>query len=227
MVGCHAQTNSRLTISHIEHPNPFFCPKSLVEYSSQKLEQKLPNFIINRHRLQIEELQIEPGNPSKRLAHATLEREWARTPTTSCELPLWAEGDKILQQIIHPSSPSSAQRVSSRGDSMPGLPFTVTEHGSDTTPSIITPVESSHNAGHEVQKVPRLSKSHKTRLQPNFKDNSKQRRGEPWHRFHQGPAKISKTLKRFVPPAMRTRSHKVRMFYELGQDGTPTRSRGS
>jgi len=148
-------------------------------------------------------------------------------PTTSGELPIWAEGDKVLQQIIHPSPPPIAQRGSSRGDNMPSLPFTVTGHEADTTPSIITPVEPSHNAGHEVQQVPRLSKSHKTRLQSNFKDNPKQRRRESWHRLHQGPAKISKAPKRSVPPAMRTRSQKVRMFYELGQDGALTRSRGS
>lgn len=146
-------------------------------------------------------------------------------PTSSCELPIWAEEDRILQHIIHSSSPPSTQGVSSRGNSIPSLAFAVTEHEADTAPSISTPAELSHHARHEGQQVSRLPKNRKTRLQPDLKNNAKQRQRKPLHRFHQGTEKISKTPKRAVPPAMRTRSHKIMRFYELGQDGAPTRSR--
>ena len=89
----------------IDHPIPFFCPKSLVEYRSQEL---MP-FLEAQHRLCLDDMRIETGDKSRRLDQEVLADLCAIMPPeahedTSLKLPFWAKGDVVLQQILRTRS---------------------------------------------------------------------------------------------------------------------------
>jgi hypothetical protein len=58
-----------------DHPIPFFCPKSLVEYSSMEQPDWM-EYLGRRERLRIKDVEIEQGDGSRRLNQEELGKAW-------------------------------------------------------------------------------------------------------------------------------------------------------
>ncbi len=96
-----------LNLRSIEHHIPAFCPHQLVDYRSMDTSNFEGPFV-SQHGPPLEELDIAPDAPSKRLPKSQLKRLWAMS-SQECpsELPVWTKNDSILQKIIAVSESES------------------------------------------------------------------------------------------------------------------------
>ncbi|MCJ1267513.1 hypothetical protein MMC22_007398 [Lobaria immixta] len=81
-----------------KHAIPIFCPRTLLSYRSMDAPD-LMEFLEFRRRADMNELRIEQGAESKRLAEDKLESYWDMEEEPM-KLPFWAEDDEVLQQIL-------------------------------------------------------------------------------------------------------------------------------
>lgn len=83
-----------------EHPITIFCPRTLLSYRSMDAPA-LMEFLEFRRRAEMDELMIEQGAGSIRLADDMLESYWDMDmEEMAMKLPFLAQHDEILQQII-------------------------------------------------------------------------------------------------------------------------------
>ncbi|MCJ1270875.1 hypothetical protein MMC22_010772 [Lobaria immixta] len=95
-----------------KHPIPIFCLRTLLSYRSMDAPD-LMGFLEFRRRADMNELRIEPGAESKRLAEDKLESYWDMEEPM--KLPFWAEDDEVLQQILR-TKPASNETHSDISD---------------------------------------------------------------------------------------------------------------
>jgi hypothetical protein len=200
------------------------------------------SFLEDRNRLRIEELRVEPGDKPRRLDQGTLEHCWPfQSQDASLELPIWAKGDKVLQQIISTKSPSPASPVhsasyrsqsSSLTDLNIGQEMTMSDDRADTitnvgmdpkldlqTPPLV--IEK-----HPVEEMTRAESTFRnpqpsTQTQPpsSTKRASRPKRGGKPRWQQKRLSTVTKIRKMAPNPARGTRSHRLTKFYELKLDG--------
>jgi hypothetical protein len=87
-------------MNHTEHPISTFCSRSLVDYRSMDAPDMM-KFLDKRHQIQVEDLQINEDDVSKRLDDEMLSRYWDQeTEEKPLKLPPWFKEDKVIEQII-------------------------------------------------------------------------------------------------------------------------------
>jgi hypothetical protein len=183
---------------YLDHPIPYFCPASLLEYRSQDQ----PDFMDfeEQHRIRLEDLESKPGDPSRRLDSEALERSWEKICPPFLPLPLWTRGDsEITGRTIAATTRMNGHDTPSLVSTSPG-----------NSASSEAPITPSSEEGHKIQS----------------KTLNRRRLRIRRTRFPTGENyKVVKIIKHSPPPARRTRSHNVTAFYELSQDGLPICSR--
>ena len=197
---------ANLILSHLEHPNPWFCPAMLLEYRSQDR----PDFwdYEELNRTEIETLRIEPDDKSGRLDSKTLERAWDMTGPITLSLPIWARAKPEILTMPHVDSTAPLNNL--RQDT-PSLASASLGDNSSPTTSVVTPRSPSNELEHNIR-----SKS--------FKRDRPAVRRVPFTAYQK--CHITKIVKHPRTPAQRTRSHRIALFYELDRNGHLIPSRG-
>ncbi|KAL8651929.1 MAG: hypothetical protein Q9210_002984 [Variospora velana] len=220
------------------HPFPFFCPQSLVEYKSQDFPDMM-EYSSRRHHLEPEDIKIQENDKSKRLDQDLLEQCWVRRPDNgTMDIPFWARGDGVVKQIIRQSACQEASI--SPSPSPLQTPSLLSDNRVSASPSADHVVTDSMNTSMEIEGADhslRLPCPYDTSLKQVFpnklptSDSEKRilkggrgelRRRRPratteatnWH-----ASKDSRIVKSSWKPAMGLRSRNVTKFYELRYDG--------
>lgn len=236
-------------MSDTEHSIPLFCPQSLVEYRSMDAPD-LIEFLGDQNHLPIEELRIEQGDTSRRLADETLEIFWDRkSQEQSLELPMWTKGDEILQHVIGASCQYRAARLhtanlrtpsslsaESGGDvissynTLTALPSLGSDPGRSIQPPL--PDHKSQEIEIERKSMPELpskrlrrstrsSTYHRSQRNLRTSEASKPRQTRTLHARERRLRRTTRIQKGTSQSAMPTRSRDISEFYELGLDGVP------
>ncbi|MCJ1244815.1 hypothetical protein MMC30_002015 [Trapelia coarctata] len=202
------------------HPNPFFCPDTLVDYHSQELPEFM-ELSAEQHRLRVEELRLEPGDTSRRLAPKELERAWdlsGSPPLARMQLPPWARGNESIVGLL---GPSQSAGLDHRDHGTPSLVSTSPESHSPSTQLVLTPTDSGMEKDHDTQQSHEVGINHAMKAPTHTKNAPMLRQRKAPRPSKKRSDEISRILKRSPNPARRTRSHKLIKFYELSQGGLP------
>jgi len=235
--------------SPVEHAIPFFCPRRLMDFRSMDA----PNieWLEDRSRRAIEELQIEPGDTSRRLGEETLKVYWGRNSQEgSLELPLWTKADETLQHIINASGPLDSARLDSFDHS--SLSSISVGSKSDIFGEGIRAQSSPKTDPEQDLPTSPFYKTHEVEIEKEFKPTppAQLHRRSPQTRIHGRPqqslqpngivlqqprvlrsrnkysGKVTRIQKRISRHTMRPRSGNPVKFYELGPDGVARSYRG-
>ncbi|KAL9013850.1 MAG: hypothetical protein Q9173_001479 [Seirophora scorigena] len=220
------------------HPFPFFCPQSLVDFKSQDFPDMM-EYTSNVHHLEPEDVKIQDTDKSKRLDQELLEQYWIRRPDNpKLDIPFWAKADGVVQQIIRQSGRQEASI--SPSPSPLQTPSLLSDYPVSASPSADDVVTDSTNTSIEIEGanyIIRLPCPHEAPLthvsQDEFPTGDSKKhilKGRPrelrkrrprattkaavWH-----ASKDSRIIKSSWKPAMGLRSRNVTEFYELGCDG--------
>lgn len=206
-------------MSYSDHPNPFFCPDTLVDYHSQELPEFM-DLSAEQHRLRVEELQIEPDDASKRLTPEDLERAWdiASAQSIRTQLPPWARKNESVVSLLESSVPAGLDH---REHDTPSLVSTSLGGDSASTELVLTPTDSGMDQDHDSVQAPQFGQGQAIKAPMHAKSPPMLRQQRKPRPSKKPSDKVSRILKRSPNPAKRTRSHKIIKFYELSQDGLP------
>ena len=203
----------------------------------------LIGYLDQKHRLQIEELNINESDGSKRLDEQMLDRYWDReSQDEPLELLPWFRKDEVLKQIIlskRLSRPLSLDR------SYPCTPNSIFTEDHVEISDDITTAPTSLRTEPDFQPSPHIYENQRNGIERTQRRQISSRDTSPSIRMsiggkhgqklenHAVPqnqqtkmlrgvrklGKTSRVQKRASPPAMRTRSRKVTKFYKLSDDG--------
>lgn len=227
-----------MILTTLEHIWPTFCPQSLIEYKSQDLPEMMEH-LNNRFELKPEDLKIRDIDGSKRLDQESLERAWTqRSEGTPMDIPFWAKGDEVVQQIIRQDT--SHSRSTTPYETPLRTPSLLSESGVNSSPSADDLITASVDTSMELEppgqepesldyhtsplsKVPSRDprSSHEGVHMQNGRTRKMKKRRlgatrmEIDGRINKGLQRLAKSWK----PAMGLRSRRVIKFYELGSNG--------
>ena len=227
----------RLTSSHLEHPNPWFCPALLLEYRSQDR----PDFwdYEKLNRTPIETLKIEPDDKSGRLNSQHLEKAWDRIGPINLPLPIWARAKPEILALprLDSTAPSNYLRQNT-----PSLSSASLDDDPSPTTSVMTPKDSSsdsegpsndsegpnteskgtsnesNDTSNESKNTSNESKNTSNELEHDIEPDLSQHYPPTIQRAPSKPTKkrhITEAFDDLQPSARATRSHKVAPFYKL------------
>ena len=204
-------------------------------------------FIEDKTRLSLDDLHIQPSDKSKRLDQEALEDFWAfKSHDRMLELPIWAKGDGMLQQITHtkssPSMTSSPFNFRSTFDTLTAFDseedaqmsdFNVSAATNPKVDSVFSSPPHSHGMEHNKQ-LGFASSTPRRRWTSTRETSTRKRERRHGNRANIPPrarkyrvqksnsraiTKIQETVQK---PFQGTRSHRVTMLYELDRNGTAT-----
>ena len=189
---------SSLILSRLEHPDPWFCPAVLLEYRSQDRSDFWDYEELNRTR--IETLSIKPDDKSRRLDSKSLEKAWDMIGPITLPLPIWARAkpEILAMPRVDSTAPSNYLRQNT-----PSLVSASLNDDPSPTASAATPRSPSNELEHKIRSD-RFKRHQTTIRRPPFTAYEKRH--------------VTKIVKHPLPPARRTRSHKVALFYELDRN---------
>lgn len=203
----------------------------------------LVGYLDQKHRLQIEELNLNESDGSKRLDEQMLDRYWDReSQDEPMELLPWFRKDEVLKQIIlstRLSRPVSLDR------SYPCTPNSIFTEDHVEMSDDITTAPTSLRTESDLQPSTGIHESQKYGIEGTQRRQISSRDTSPSIRMSIGgkhglklknpavprpqqtkmprgirkPGKISIIQKRALLPAMQTRSRKVTKFYKLSDNG--------
>ena len=192
-------TGDDLTLSPLEHPNPWFCPALLLEYRSQDRPDFWDYEELNRTR--IETLTVEANDKSRRLDSKTLEKAWDMIGPITLPLPIWARAKPEILAMPRVDGTAPLNNVK---ESTPSSASASLGNDSSLSTSVATPSSPSKESEHEVRSKPCKRDQPTIRRAP-FTANEKRH--------------ATKIVKHPQPLARGTRSHKIALFYELDRNG--------
>lgn len=176
-------------MSLTEHPNPWFCPATLLEYRSQDRSDFWDYEELNRTR--IETLSVKPGDRSGRLDSKTLEKAWDMIGPITLPLPIWA---RAKPEILALPRVDSTAPMNNLIQNTPSLTSASLDGKSSPTASVATPRSPNSKLEHNIRSKSSQHEKRKTRRPPLT----------VFEKSH-----VTKIVKHSQPLARRTRSHKV------------------